>query len=112
MIIRGTGPVVRKFADRAAARAEPFPWRGAVWVKDARIFTDGQEPRLFAGHDDACATILDLDDVCRPSGLLKTRARWISNAPGCARSSADTDKGRNLIPVRLARIAAGLLLSS
>lgn len=70
IIIRGAGPTMHEFAERAAARAEPFPWRGAVWVKDARIFTDGQEQAFFAGHAPACAVILDVDDV---------PAQWLTN---------------------------------
>jgi hypothetical protein len=62
-IIRGADPEVSGFSDRAAARADPFPWREAVWVRDRRIFADGQEQTWFSDHDNACATILDLDDL-------------------------------------------------
>lgn len=72
MIIRGRGHDVGMFAETAAARAAPFPWREAIWVKDTRIFTAGQEQALYAGQDDACAAILDLDDV--PARWLATDA--------------------------------------
>lgn len=69
IVIRGAGPGVSAFAELAAARADPVPAREAIWVKDARIFAVGQEQALFAGHENACAAIIDLDDV---------PARWLA----------------------------------
>jgi len=64
MIIRGDGPEIAQFADAAAGRSDPFPWREVVWVKNNSIFKDGQEKRLFPkGNDKSCAVILDLDDT-------------------------------------------------
>lgn len=62
MIIRGREPKIGKFVDRAGTRCDPFPWRSAVWVKDDRIFPPGKAKAWFGGHDEACATILDLSD--------------------------------------------------
>jgi hypothetical protein len=63
MVIRWIGPEVAAFADRAAGRTDPFPWRDAVWVTDPRIFEEGQEAALFGGHESACAVVLDLRDL-------------------------------------------------
>jgi len=62
MIVRGNSPSTALFADRAAGRAAPFPFREVVWVRDRRIFMPGQERRLFEGEDEWCAVVLDLDD--------------------------------------------------
>jgi hypothetical protein len=60
MIIRRVGPEITRFADKAATRSDPFPWREIVWITDQRIFPPGEELRLFGGHNSACAVVLDL----------------------------------------------------
>jgi hypothetical protein len=60
MVIRRVGPQITRFADKAATRSDPFPWREIVWVTDQRIFLSGEELRLFGGHNSACAVVLDL----------------------------------------------------
>jgi hypothetical protein len=63
LLIRRVGPEITRFADKVAARTDPFPWREAVWVTDQRLFRPGEEARLFAGHDSASGVILNLRDV-------------------------------------------------
>jgi hypothetical protein len=62
MVVRFHSPEVARFADKAATRSDPFPWRETVWVTDRRIFAPGQEAELFNGHDGACGVALDLRD--------------------------------------------------
>ena len=62
LIARGNSPEISKFVDRASARCDPFPWRSGVWVRDERVLSTGKAKTWFAGHDDACAVILDLND--------------------------------------------------
>jgi len=59
MVIRNTGADVTRIADKAAVRSDPFPWREVLWVTDSRLFRDGQEDKLFAGHPTACGVALD-----------------------------------------------------
>jgi len=42
MIVLGSEAEVSKLADRVASRADAFPWREAVWVRDQRILTAAQ----------------------------------------------------------------------
>ena len=58
----GDTPEVGQFVDKAAGRADPFSFREAVWVKDSRVFADGQERKLFGSDDRFCAVVLNLDD--------------------------------------------------
>jgi hypothetical protein len=60
MIVRYHSPEVARFADKAATRSDPFPWRESVWVTDRRIFAPGQETELFDSNDPACGVVLDL----------------------------------------------------
>jgi len=63
MVIRGRSAEVAHFADRAAARSDPFPWRVAVWVKDPeKILTENQKQTWFDGEVSACAAVLDFGD--------------------------------------------------
>ena len=73
MIMRGQGPETSRFADKAAARSDPFPWRDVVWVTDDRIFPAGSLDRWFDGHPNDCAVILDLRD--RPTVWLPVTAQ-------------------------------------
>lgn len=59
MVIRGNGPAIEQFADRANDRAMSVPWRSVVWVQDGRIFDDDQELDLF-GDSSCCAVVLNL----------------------------------------------------
>jgi hypothetical protein len=47
------------FAKRADDRTVGKPNREVIWIKDARIFSQGQEAQLFDSHDDACAVVLE-----------------------------------------------------
>jgi hypothetical protein len=73
MIIRRVGPEITRFADKAATRSDPFPWREIAWVTDQRIFRPGEENSLFGGHPEACAVTLDLRD--RPTAWLDPSAQ-------------------------------------
>lgn len=68
MIIRGNNPEISRFADAAAGRAAPFPWREVVWVKNSKIFEIGQETQLFGSDASNCAVILNLED--KPTAFL------------------------------------------
>lgn len=68
MIIRGNSPEISRFADAAAGRAAPFPWREVVWVKSNKIFESGQEKQLFGSGSNNCAVILNLED--KPTAYL------------------------------------------
>jgi hypothetical protein len=72
MIMRGVDPDVRHFADMAAARSDPFPWRDLVWVTDEAIFPVGSLDRWFGQNPNDCAVILDLRD--RPTAWLPVTA--------------------------------------
>jgi hypothetical protein len=62
MIIRRDDPEVAGFADLAAGRSDPFPWRDSVWVMDERIFRTADANRWFAGRPSACAVVLNMKD--------------------------------------------------
>lgn len=49
MIVLGSETEVSKLADRVASRADAFPWRAAVWVRDRRILTEDQR-QWFEDH--------------------------------------------------------------
>lgn len=72
MIVRRDTPDVSLFVDRASTRSDVFPWRGGVWVKHRDVFRSGEEETYFAGHPQACAVILDLQD--RPTEWLSSSA--------------------------------------
>jgi|GEM_PF-2227540 hypothetical protein len=63
MIIRRVGPEITRFADKVAARTDPFPWREAVWVTDQRIFRPLEEARYFTTHASASGSILNVRDI-------------------------------------------------
>lgn len=63
MIVRGKSAEVSRFVDLASVRSDAFPWRAGVWVRDDRIFQDGELDAWFGGHDEACAVILSLNDA-------------------------------------------------
>jgi hypothetical protein len=73
MIIRGRGPEVSQFADRAAARSDPFPWRDVVWVMDDAIFTPQDLNEWFASNPNDCAVVFDIRD--RPRVWLPATAQ-------------------------------------
>jgi hypothetical protein len=73
MAIRGEGPEITRIADKAAVRADPFPWRNVVWVTNTDIFTPADEKRLFGGHPQACAVVLDFQG--QPTSWLETDAQ-------------------------------------
>jgi hypothetical protein len=73
MVIRGNGPEVTRIADKAAVRADPFPWRNVVWVTDTDIFAPADEKRLFGGHPQACAVVLDFQG--KPISWLESDAQ-------------------------------------
>jgi hypothetical protein len=73
MIIRRSGPEITRFADKAGARGDPFPWREVVWITDQQLFPPGQEAEWFDLHETACAVILDIRD--RPAAWLEPAAR-------------------------------------
>jgi hypothetical protein len=50
------------FADRAASRSDPFPYRVVVWIKAEQLLSDDNVISWFRDHDDACAVVLDLED--------------------------------------------------
>ena len=62
MIVRGDGPDVARFADRAAGRADPFAYREVLWLRDRRVFPPGLEDELFDDEDEWCAVVLSLGD--------------------------------------------------
>ena len=62
MIIRGDSAEISRFADKADGRAAPFAFREVVWVKDIRIFSEGQEAGLFENEPQWCAVVLNLED--------------------------------------------------
>lgn len=61
MVVRGLSPEIRRFADKAASRADPFPWREVVWMTDDRLFQADQDA-WFRDHPAACAVVLDIRD--------------------------------------------------
>ena len=82
MIVRGNTAAVSKFVDRASVRSDAFPWRSGVWVRDDRIFLDGQQEEWFDGHAEACAVILDLNDAAvelleQDALLLHIEMAWL-----------------------------------
>ncbi len=75
MIVRGRGSEVAQFADRAAGRADPFPYREVLWLQDPRVFPPGLEDALFEGEDEWCAVVLSLEDE-PVVWLAPTAALW------------------------------------
>jgi len=73
-IIRGSKPEVSSCAARIETRCEPFQWRVAIWVRDSRVFSEGQEAELFEGHDFDifCAVVLNIEN--KRSAWIKSTA--------------------------------------
>jgi hypothetical protein len=73
MIIRGAGSEITRFADKAASRSDPFPWRDVVWATDERLILPEEEHAWFDDHANACAVILNLRDL--PAAWLDPSAQ-------------------------------------
>ena len=60
LLARGNAPGTGRLVNDAAQVADR-PWRVVIWVKDGRIFDEGQEAALFTSG--AVAVLLDFNDT-------------------------------------------------